>query len=71
MDEDKIDKIKFIAKIHVYVYRTSLQSQIDDYINSTGIKHQGEKSAWLFLLFFPAKFVNLLRDGQMDELMDK
>ena len=26
-----------MAKIHVSVYRTSLQSQIDDYINSTSI----------------------------------
>ena len=32
------DKIKFIAKIHLSVYRTSLQLQIDDYINSTSIK---------------------------------
>ena len=28
------DKIKFIPKIHVSVYRTSLQLQIDDYINN-------------------------------------
>ena len=28
------DKIKFIPKIHVFVYRTSLQLQIDDYINN-------------------------------------
>ena len=27
-----------IAKIHVSVYRTSLQLQIDDYINSTSIQ---------------------------------
>ena len=30
-----LDKIKFIAKIYVSVYRMSLQLQIDDYINST------------------------------------
>ena len=30
-----LDKIKFIAKIYVSVYRMSLQLQIDDYIIST------------------------------------
>ena len=35
--------IKFIAKIHVSVYRTSLQLQIDDYITSTSIKQLGGK----------------------------
>ena len=34
---------KFIAKIHVSVYRTSLQLSIDDYINSTSIKQLGGK----------------------------
>ena len=34
-------QIKFIAKIHVSVFRTSLQLQIDDYINSTSIKQLG------------------------------
>ena len=33
-----IDKMYVIAKIHVSVYRTSLQLQIDDYINSTSIQ---------------------------------
>ena len=33
----------FIAKIHVSVYRTSFQPQIDDYINSTSIKQLGGK----------------------------
>ena len=37
------DKIKFIAKINVSVYRQSLQSQIDDYIDSTSIKQLGGK----------------------------
>ena len=37
------DKIKFIAKINVSVYRKSLQLQIDDYINSTSIKQLGGK----------------------------
>ena len=41
------NKIKFIAKIHVSVYSTSLQLQIDDYINSTSIKQ-----------FFPPNFNN-------------
>ena len=40
---DKIDKIKFIAKIHVSVNRTSLQLQIDDSIYSTSIKQLGGK----------------------------
>ena len=39
----KIDKIKFIVKIHESVYRTSLQLQIEDYINSTSIKQLGGK----------------------------
>ena len=43
-DEEKmLDKIKFIAKIYVSVYRMSLQLQIDDYINSTSIKQLGGK----------------------------
>ena len=43
-DEEKmLDKIKFIAKIYVSVYRMSLQLQIDDYINSTCIKQLGGK----------------------------
>ena len=41
--------IKFIAKIHVSVYRTSLQLQIDDSINSTSI---GGKALGCFDYFF-------------------
>jgi len=43
VDKIRQDKIKFIAKLHVSVYRTSLQLQIDDYINSTSIKQLGGK----------------------------
>ena len=35
--------MKFIAKIHVSAYRTSLQLQIDDYFHSTSIKQLGGK----------------------------
>ena len=42
-DGRRSDKIKFIAEMHVSVYRTSIQLQIDECINSTSIKQLGGK----------------------------
>ena len=40
------------------MYKTSLQLQIGDYVNSSSIKKLGENSSWLFRLFFPPNFNN-------------